>query len=549
MVFTEIMKKIYLLLVIFSTFQISAQEDAWIYFNSKPNSQFYFDNPLEMLSQRSLDRRAAQGITLDIKDIPIYQPYIDQVDAVSGIEVMAKSKWLNAVHVRGSEIAINSVQSFSFVAEVDFADNSLDAAGKVSSKLKRMLVGKQMNVQADFAYGASANQIQMLNGHLLHQQDYTGVGKIIAVLDAGFPEVDVVQPFARLRDNNQILGGYNFVDRNEDFYSRNSHGTLVLSTMGGYAENQLVGTAPDAGYYLFITEDINSENPVEESLWVEAAEVADSLGVDIINSSLGYFDYDNPAYSYSYEDMDGTTSFVSRGADIAFTRGMVVVVSAGNSGNSGDPHISVPADAINVLTVGAVTASGNYASFSSIGPSADGRIKPDVMAQGQSAVLSNTSGNITTASGTSFSGPIMAGMVASFWQAAPTLTNAQVVQLIRESAHLYENPTDEMGYGIPDFAEALSLAELSVPEEGIDGFQVYPNPFSNMLSVSFPSGTEKAQLKLYNNLGQLVAEKSIVPQVEITGLEQLAPGIYFYYIASAEKARSGKLIKTNSAHP
>ncbi|WP_293889945.1 S8 family serine peptidase [Flavobacterium sp.] len=540
------MKKLLFLAFFLLSFHGYSQEDAWVYFTDKPNAQFYFDNPLEMLSQRALNRRTNQGIALDIKDVPIYQPYVDEIIAASGIEVKAKSKWFNAVHVRGDIINIQNLASLSFVDHIYFADRSLNTSAKMKNKSKTAVankINKVLETTILFPYGNSANQIQMLNAHLLHQLDYTGTGKIIAVMDAGFPNVDVVPPFQRLRDNNQILGGYNFVDRNNNFYTGNSHGTLVLSTMGGYVENQLVGTAPDAQYYLFITEDVASENPVEESNWVEAAEVADSLGVDVITTSLGYFDYDNPNYSYTYEDINGITSYISKGADIAFSRGMICIASAGNSGNSADPHIGVPADAIHVLAVGAVKPDETYATFSSIGPTFDGRVKPDVMAQGQSSVVSNTSGNIVTASGTSFSGPIMAGAVTSFWQAIPWATNQQVVDFVKQSADRFANPTDQYGYGIPDFQSALNSAQLSVNQNSVGRFLVYPNPVSDELFISFPPFFSEAKIRFYNTLGQIIFEKAIQNSDTSFSMENINSGIYFYKIKSNSFVQTGKIIK------
>lgn len=535
-------QKITLLIALLFAAAAYSQEDAWVYFNAKPDTAYYFDHPLEMLSQRSLDRRTVQNIPLDVKDVPIHQDYIDQVAALGTVEVLAKSKWLNAVHVRGFQSDINALATLAFIDHVDFANAALNFAGRNAVAHP---VEKNLDAQISFQYGGSANQIQMLNGQILHQQDFTGSGKIIGVLDAGFPGVDIQAPFARLQNNNQILGGYNYVDRDANFYTRNSHGTMVLSTMGGYAQNQLVGTAPDASYYLFITEDSDQENPLEESLWVEAAEAADSLGVDVINTSLGYFDYDNPGYSHTYEQMDGLTTFISRGADIAFSRGMVVVVSAGNSGNldQAHKHISAPADAINVLTVGAVDGFEQYAPFSSIGPSYDGRIKPDVMAKGAGATVANPQGNVVTASGTSFSGPIMAGMVASFWQAVPTFTNAQVVQFIRQSATLFDNPTDEMGYGIPDFAQAYEAALLSVPQNQTSRFGVYPNPATDNVLVSLPPGTPEASVAIYNALGMLVSEKSVSSSSPSVDVQSLGTGAYFYKIRSGSSAQSGTLLK------
>ena len=526
------MRKILLTVLLVLSLSAAAQQDAWVYFNSKPDAGFYLANPLEMLSQRALDRRTSQNIPLDALDVPVHQPYFDAVENAAGITVMAKSKWLNAVHVRGSHQEIAALGSLPFVQTVDFANDALDA-GRSAPGLKNM------EGLVDFPYGNSANQIQMLNGHLLHQQDYTGQGKIIAVLDAGFPGVDVAAPFARLRDNNLILGGYNFVDRTTDFYTRSSHGTIVLSSMGGYVEGQLVGTAPDAGYYLFISEDTNSENPVEESLWVEAAEHADSLGVDIINSSLGYFGYDDPGYSYSFEDMNAEKGFASRGADIAFSRGILVVASAGNSGNSENPNIGVPADAVNVLTIGAVSPTGTHASFSSVGPTADGRIKPDIVAQGQAVVVAGPSGNITTINGTSLSGPIIAGMAASLWQAVPNLTNAQLREAIVQSAHLYETPNFQMGHGIPNFQEALEIALLSTNDYHAEQSVLYPNPFSEWITLS--QVTPDTVVTLFDASGRrLLSSLPGQPSLQTIGL---GAGIFFYRIEGGGKSVAGKLVK------
>ncbi len=541
---TKAMKKIVLLFIFLLSQNIFSQEDAWVYFTDKPDSQYYFDNPLEMLSQRALDRRTNQGIALDILDVPIYQLYFDQISTSSGIEVKSKSKWMNAVHVRGSISAIDALADLTFVSNIQFANRSLNTQNRIANNSENKAVNKQLDVQENFVYGNSSNQIQMLNGHLLHQQDYTGTGKIIAVMDAGFPNVNTASSFQRIRDNNQILGGYNFVARNENVYTSNSHGTLVLSLMAGYVENQLVGTAPDANYYLFITEDSADENPVEESYWVEAAELADSLGVDVINTSLGYFAYNNPSYSYTYADMNGVTSFISRGADIAFSRGMICVTSAGNSGNSTNPNISTPADAIHTLTVGSVKFDETYSTFSSIGPTFDGRIKPDVMAQGQNPYFSTTSGSVSNASsGTSFSGPIIAGMVASFWQAIPWATNQQVVDFVLQSADRFTNPTTQFGYGIPNFQVALNMAQLSVEENEKIQFLVYPNPVKDKVIVSFSNDLPDVKFQIFNSLGQQIMEKTITQNNNLVATSELQNGIYFYKVLAKNTIQTGKIIK------
>lgn len=536
------MKKNYLFVLLLISISAFSQEDAWVYFKVKNNSQFYFDSPLQMLSQRALDRRTKQNIALDSKDIPIDISFINQVKAVPGITVMAKSKWMNALHIRGTQTDINSLKLLSFVNKVDFANKSLNQTGKKASTAKMKAVNKVLETQTDFAYGSSLKQIQMLKGDLLHKQNYTGSGKIIAVMDAGFPGVDTAQPFQRLRTKNQILGGYDFVNRNANFYTGDSHGTMVLSSMGGYKDGYLVGTAPDASYYLFRTEYAPTENPVEESYWVEAAEKADSLGVDVINTSLGYFGYDNTSYSHTYSEMDGKTAFMTRGAEIAFSRGMIVVASAGNEGDKVEPHIGVPADGISVLTVGAVDSSRKVADFSSIGPSFDGRVKPDVMAQGVASVLSAPSGSIVLNDGTSFSGPIMAGMVACLWQAYPNKTNKEIKDLIVKSADKYLAPTTQYGYGIPDFSLALSSG-LGVNDFSKTDIFLYPNPVNDFSTVSFSGNFDEGIFQIYTILGQKIMEQTITNASPTISLKTLQSGVYIYKMDYNGNTKTGKLIK------
>ena len=537
------MKKLYFLLILVVANLGYAQiEDAWVYFNDKPSSATFLASPLTMLTQRSLDRRTAQNILLDITDVPVEQAYITQITAATGITVMAKSKWLNALHIRGSQTDIQALTVLPFVNNVKFANHSLNPGGRTSQNSNKIqAVNKNLDVQVTYNYGGSQNQIEMLNGHLLHQQNFTGQGKIIAVLDSGFTGVNTAAPFQNLITNNQILDGYNFPDRNTDYFSRHNHGTNVLSTMGGFADGQLVGTAPSAQYYLFITEDVNSENPVEESYWVEAAELADYYGVDVINSSLGYFDYDNANYSHQYDDMIGNKTFASRGANMAFNKGIVVVISAGNSGATAEPHIATPADAIGALTIGAVNSTEVYASFSSIGPSFDGRVKPDVCAKGLQATVSNTSGGIVTASGTSFSSPIMAGMVATFWSAVPTLTAQQVVDFIRQSADNYNAPTNQKGYGIPDFQLALTNALNLETVEANQNFVVYPNPAENQITFQLEN-KQKGIIYLYDVLGQNILTKEISSSNNSIDIQNLSNGIYYYNFES-NKSYKGKIIK------
>jgi subtilisin family serine protease len=516
-----------------------SQEDAWVYFKDKPGSQVFLAKPLDMLTQRSLDRRTNQNITLNTTDVPVEKSYISQVKATSGITIMAKSKWLNALHIRGTQANILALKSFSFVDEVVFANKTLNTTAKKVRENKEFHVNDKLKTTIDYAYGNSANQIQMLNGQALHKQNYTGSGKIIAVLDAGFPSVNTAQPFQNLQTKNQILGGYDFVNRNPNFYAGDDHGTMVLSTMGGYKENALVGTAPDASYYLFITENDASENPVEESLWVEAAEKADSLGVDIITTSLGYFEFDNANYSHTYSDMNGSTNFISRGAEIAFNKGIIVVASAGNEGATAEPHIGAPADAVSVLTVGSVNSTKVRSSFSSIGPSFDGRIKPDIMAQGTAAIVSDINGNIVAVNGTSFSCPIMAGMIACLWQAYPTKTNKEIRQMVLESSDKFATPNNTYGYGIPNFGATLGVENFQVSSD----FLVSPNPAKTFVTFSFSNENDDAIVSIYSVLGQKLIEKQITNQNPILSVESLNSGLYFYTFDAEGLHKTGKIIK------
>ena len=513
-----------------------AQEHAWVYFNDKPAASEYLANPLTMLSQKSLDRRDKQNISLDFKDVPVSENYLDDITNSDGINVRAKSKWMNALHVTGSEGAINALLDFTFVDHIEFAANDLNSK---SLTIKRDY--NKFEVKTDFDYGFSLNQIEMLNGNFLHEQNYTGNEKIIAVMDAGFPGVEVFTAFQKIRDNGQILGGYDYVNRNTNFYSGISHGTSVLSTMAGFIDGQLVGTAPDASYYLFITEDASQETPLEESLWVEAAEMADSLGVDIINTSLGYTTYDDSRYNYSYADMDGNTAFISKGADIAFSRGMIIVNSAGNSGNNSWHYINAPADGHNVLAIGAVDGNESIASFSSYGPSADGRIKPDVNAKGGGTVVINSQGNISTGNGTSFSSPIISGLAACLWQAYPDKNNTEIIQFIKESAHLFNSPNDHEGYGIPDFES--SFRTLTNSNNLANDFAFYPNPFDNQIQFERADAINDVRISIFDVLGNKLLDRKISKQFFELSVNNLSSGVYIMVVGQAGSSKSFKIIK------
>ncbi|KGL63715.1 S8 family serine peptidase [Polaribacter sp. Hel1_85] len=558
------MKKLLLFLFIIIFFKVSAQEDAWVFLKDKPNAITFLNNPLTMLSQRALDRRSKLVISLDSIDVPVDETYYNQLKNETSITVLAKSKWLNAVHIQGEVEDINDLLStYNFIKSIEFANKSLNTSGKSNSKSKRIVSNhhhKFSEIETDFNYGSADNQIKMLKGEYLHEQGLTGDNQIIAIIDAGFPNVNTLDAFQRIRDNNQILGGYNFADRNTDFYTRSSHGTHVLSSIAGYIENEFVGTAPDAKFYLFITEIAETETVLEESLWVEAAERADSLGVDVINTSLGYTTYDNPDHSHTYADMDGKTTFISRGAEIGVSRGLLLVNAAGNSGNSSWKYIGAPADAPSVITVGAVNASEEIAAFSSFGPTSDGRIKPEILGQGQNPALIDyqTDEIKTSSSGTSFSSPIMTGLIACLngnegfilkssgkSNSSTDNFNTFLKQAVYESADKYNNPLDQYGYGIPNFEVAFNNYNSFFNFGGseLKSLIIYPNPIKDEFIISVEDAIlNEFTIQIFSVLGKKVLEK-INSNSQTVNISFLESGIYILKISKDNQHKSLKLIK------
>lgn len=525
-----------------SSYAVFAQHDAWVYFTDKENVAVSIQNPIVILSQQAIDRKNAHNINFDARDVPVNEAYITFLKAANGITVMAKSKWMNAVHVQGDASNISALFDLNFVASIDFADKDLTDLSRPANQNDKFVIEESLE---DFNYGSAKNQVEMINVDALHMENYTGEGIIIAVIDAGFPNVNSMTSFSRLRNTNRLRGGYDFVNRTTSIYEYNgdSHGTKVLSTMAGYIENDYVGTAADASYYLFRTEDGDIESPVEESYWVEAAERADSLGVHIINSSLGYSDFDNPKYNYSRSEMNGNTTFISRGANIASQKGILVVNSAGNAGNDSWGIVTAPGDAPGVLTVGAVKGNGLYASFSSRGNAFQPTQKPDVVAQGSGSMVINESDIIGNSNGTSFSSPILAGAIACLWQALPHANAEEIKQFVRLSASQYTAPDYFLGYGIPNFQLALSLG-LSVKNVVGQKFKVYPNPVTSQLHIQLPSSNEEKTLHVYDVLGKKIIEQAYSDAYPKLDVSQLAKGIYVITIISKSIAFNFKFIKS-----
>ena len=538
------MKKLLLVVAILCIQQSFAQnQDAWVIFADKENVEASLADPILIMTQEAIDRKTLQGTPIDERDVPINENYVTQIKNASGITVLSKSKWMNCVYIIGSQSNIEALLDLPFVTNVEYADTSLNLFPGAPIENKFSIEEAGQNVI--YNYGAAANQIEMLSGDYLHELDYTGEGMIVAVLDAGFPSIDTNPGFQKMRDENRILGTYDFEARTENVDGTSTHGFKTSSDIGGFLQDEFVGTAPQASFYFFVTEYDPTETPAEEAWWVEALERSDSLGVDVVNTSLSYRVFDNPNYDYSYEDLNGQTTFSARGANIAFDKGMILVTSAGNGGNSSFPTVGTPGDSPGTLTVGAVNSNGNYVAFSSIGPTVDGRVKPDVMAQGAIAAVINTGGNVDFSSGTSFSSPIMAGVITCLWQSRPEVPNGHIMQIVRESANLYNNPTDQMGYGIPNFENAYAaLQELGFEDEFLmSNFALYPNPVTSKINISFPEGISNCTFTIYSILGNKVLSTEISRNLNSVNIESLNSGMYIASINSNNKQISFKIIK------
>lgn len=543
------MKKTLFILIfcVIANFGFAQTQDALVFFADKEDVATSIANPISILTQAAIDRKQTHGTPIDERDVPLNETYKATVNNATGITVMAKSKWLNAVYVRGTKTNIDNLLDLSFVVDIEFMNKSLNRP--IAKRLYKDKFEFETPDRTSYNYGVAWNQVEMIRADYLHENDYDGEGISVAFMDNGYPNVMTNPAFEHIRNEGRILGYYDFVARTETYEGNGNHGAHTFSDAGAILENTnpeyaFVGTAPKASYYLFITEDDQEESPAEEAYWVEALERADSLGVYVVNTSLGYHIFDKPEYNHSYDELDGQTTIGARGANAGFDKGMIMVTSAGNEGYSGG-YITSPADAPGAFTIGAVNESGEYAYFSSHGPVSGGMIKPDVMAQGSNAAIVTESGNITRTSGTSFSSPIMAGAVASLWQAVPHIKNEVVMQKIRESSSLYNNPTDYMGYGIPNLETALnSLLLLTVQEQLQEiEFALYPNPVSTEINIQFPKNSDNAEFSLYNVLGNKILQQKITSTSNHIDVSNLASGLYIATVVSNGKKINYKIIK------
>lgn len=415
----------------------------------KQRTEYALSDPSKFLSPKALERRARQGLPVDSTDLPVCRAYLSALNG-EGVKVVGTSKWTNTVLVETDDtLRISRLEKLPFVKSALKVWTMPDSIPARNKKRKEM-VQPVHETDTKSYYGSGQCQVEMLGADRLHQAGFRGKGMTIAVIDGGFLNADAIP----LLKHVKVLGTRNFVHPGWDVYAESDHGTSVLSCMAANTPHQLVGTAPEASYWLFCSEDIDTECLAEEDYWAQAVEYADSLGVDMINTSLGYNEFDDASKNYRYRDLDGRTSLMSLEASMAATKGMVVVCSAGNSGNKTWKKVTPPADADHVLAVGAVDKMRLNTVFSSIGNSADGRIKPDVMARGGAAAVIRATGKISSANGTSFASPVMCGAVACLWQACPQLRAEEVIELVRRAGDRYDFPDNIFGYGIPDLWKA-----------------------------------------------------------------------------------------------
>lgn len=547
------MKRLFTLLVLLGLFfSIKAQvapDKYWVQFTDKNNTPYSINKPEEFLSDRAIQRRQDYGIAIDQYDIPVNTSYLQAV-AQTGATILNPSKWLNGVTVEVTSTSVlQAIEALPFVQKTRvLEDDPIKQRIKEDTYFSDNFVPvSENNNDIRSYYGYATPQIQQLNGIALHTLGFKGQGMWIGICDAGYDYVDQHEAFQSMYNEDRFLGAKDFVYKNGVVYTDSSHGTSCLGLMAGNVPDKYVGTAPLASYFLCRTENVNSENVLEEYNWVSAAEYLDSIGIDVISTSLGYIAFDNSQFDHVYSDLDGETCVITIGSEIACSRGILCITSAGNDGGNAFPYISAPADGEHVLTIGAVGTDGERAYFSSIGPTSDGRIKPDVMAHGYgTTVVSPGEGAYYDGSGTSYACPVLAGMATCLWQARKELHASEIRDALRESGNM-TTPDNYYGYGIPDFMEALNALFL---EENYDfvinsAISVYPNPSNGVVDVKLEM-EGKAEVKVYNQIGKLLYN-NIITSDNNNGLDaflsNLDEGMYFIKVIGDEKNIVTKFIK------
>lgn len=431
-----------------------AQQDTLKYrinLKDKAATTYSLKHPEKFLSEKAIARRKKQNLPVDSTDLPVCKQYVDEIRR-QGVTVVVTGKWDNFVTVSCNDSTIiDRIAALPFVRSAEKVWTAPKGNKPMMATERDSLINTP-KIHPDSIYGAAITQIQLSNGHKLHEAGFKGQGMTIAIIDAGFHNADKITAMQNIR----ILGVKDFVNPQADIYAESSHGMMVLSCIGMNQPEVMTGTAPEASFWLLRSEDEYSEHLVEQDYWAAAVEFADSVGVDVLNTSLGYYAFDDPSKDYKYRELDGRHALMSRQASRIADKGMVLVCSAGNAGMGPWKKISPPGDAENVLTVGAVNKKATLAPFSSIGNTADGRIKPDVVAVGEGSDVIRTDGNQGRANGTSFSSPIMCGMVTCLWQARPELTAKELIELVRQSGDRADYPDNIYGYGVPDMWKAYT---------------------------------------------------------------------------------------------
>ena len=437
-------------LLALSVGQASAEKNYKYRVNLKDKSgtEYSIDRPQAFLSERAIERRNRQQLPIVETDLPVSQQYLKELLG-TGAKLVTTSKWNNTVVLEVSDTTLmDKVKEMSFVTGVKKVWTQPDSIPPRNKSRKKEVTNEVK--EAGHHYGKAFRQINIHGGDSLHAAGFTGKGMHVAVIDAGFYNADRIKFFK----NMDLLGTRDFVNPNSDIYEENSHGMKVLSCMAANIKDVFVGTAPDASYWLLRSEDQDTEQPIEEDYWAAAIEFADSVGIDVVNTSLGYHAFDEGYPAYRYRDLDGHYSLMSHSASLAADKGIVVVCSAGNSGRGAWKKVTPPGDSENVLTIGALTKDLLNAEFSSIGDTSDGRIKPDVMAIGVNSVVSGNDGRVSKANGTSFASPTMCGIVACFWQACPWLTAKEVIKAVQQAGDRVDFPDNIYGYGVPNLWKA-----------------------------------------------------------------------------------------------
>lgn len=509
-----------------------------IYFQDKGNWREKISNPNTFLSQAALDRRAKSQILIDSLDVPISEAYLLAFQHSRNISIIGASRWLNLILVQ-TELSQESLEKMPGVKKV----TSYAIAPGNNKKTKGT---QRLSSNSGLQYGLAQTQIDMIPGLAdLHQAGITGKGITIGVFDSGFIGLPNNPAYKILNDEGRLLGWRDFVFHNPSVFNEDDHGTEVFSTIAAFLPGKMIGTGFGASFYLARTENSASETRLEEFNWLMAAEWADSLGMYIISSSLNYNTFDNPEENYTYTDLDGKTSIISKAAAIAATKGLLVVVSAGNYGARSWRYILPPCDADSIICVGGGRADGNRWLSSSVGPTADGRIKPDVVALGQSCAIVTARGDATTGSGTSYAAPLISGLAACLWQANPSALAWQIRKSIIQSASLALNPNNEIGYGWPNARVADSCLKAWRVSSIAPEIVFFPNPFSKGEAFIGLKGLEykNYNLRLINSSGQeMWSVTHLIANIQQPISLPFDKGIYFLEVTCGTKKLFKKIL-------